>query len=437
MNGRILTVLAVMICLLPAYSASGKQPRKVVSVEKQSICDDAGSHMKNVLKAGTAKVNLTPDNPKYPVHDSLYVRSLVLASDDVRIGFLSYDYCMYTQPEIHRRLKEKYGLDELYFCPSHTHEAEESDDAWVEKRFDKALSDAFSGMFGARISAGHRKFPPIAFNRLIVREDGHAKESWEADDHYLYINRDCLVHGPIDPSVGVLRVEDLEGNPKVLVMNFACHPDVMWNNFEISADYVGYATKYTEEAFDNSVNCLFIQGGAGNQAPLFKDGGRKDPDDPRRANHWLIERMGKLLSIETVKLARELYPNPNDVADIKIGVDSLHFTGRYDKNATYDPKFSAILLNNRIAIATFPGEPFIKFQLDWKRDMDGIYTPMFFGYTWNGGTWPIYVADVRSAALGGFGADNGIPLIEVGAGERIYAKILEQLYIINGLMRFH
>lgn len=80
------------------------------------------------------------------------------------------------------------------------------------------------------------------------------------------------------------------------VLNFAARPDVVWNNFEVSADYVGYATRYTEEAYDGKVNCLFIQGGAGNQAPLYKDGGRQSPDDPCPADYALIDRMGKLLS---------------------------------------------------------------------------------------------------------------------------------------------
>ena len=137
-------------------------------------------------------------------------------------------------------------------------------------------------------------------------------------------------------------------------MNYACHPDVAWNNFEISADYVGYATKYTEEAFNNQVYCLFVQGGAGNQAPLFKDGGRTGRDDPRPSNYDLIDRMGKLLSIEAVKLAKEIYPNPYDVPNIKVKTDSLHFIGRHDKNLKYNVHFSVISINNRIAIATVP-----------------------------------------------------------------------------------
>lgn len=82
--------------------------------------------------------------------------------------------------------------------------------------------------------------------------------------------------------------------------------------------------------------------------------------------------MGKLLSIEAVKLAKEIYPNPYDVPNIKVKTDSLHFIGRHDKNLKYNVHFSVISINNRIAIATVPGEPFIKFQIDWKRKCNPI-----------------------------------------------------------------
>ena len=212
--------------------------------------------------------------------------------------------------------------------------------------------------------------------------------SWLGDDHYRAVNPERIPHGPVDPAVGIIKVENMKGEPKVLIMNYACHPDVAWNNFEISADYVGYATKYKEEAFDNKINCLFVQGGAGNQAPLFKDGGRTKPDDPRPSNYDLIDRMGKLLSFEAVKLTKELYLHPHDVADIKVKSDSLHFTGRYDKGLHYNVHFSIISINNRYVIATIPGEPFIKFQIDWKREIQPYAMPFFFGYTWNGGKWP-------------------------------------------------
>lgn len=384
------------------------------------------------MTAGTAKINITPPQPKYPVHDSLYARSLILEAGNIRIAFVGLDLGGYTNIPLLEKLKKEFNLNEVYFCPQHTHSAERGQQEFMEKQITSVLKEASENMFEAKISGGYRYFPQLSFNRLILRDDGRARESWLGDDHYRAVNPERIPHGPVDPAVGVIRLDDMNGNPKVLVMNYACHPDVAWNNFEISADYVGYATKYTEEAFGNKINCLFVQGGGGNQAPLFKDGGRESPDDPRPSNYDLIDRMGKLLSIETVKLAKELYPNPYDVADIKVMTDSLHFTGRYDKSLDYNVYFSVIAINRRYVIATVPGEPFIKFQMDWKRELEPYAIPFFFGYTWNGGKWPIYLPDIRSSAYGGYGADNGPDLIEVGAGEQIMLKLLENYYRMIG-----
>ncbi len=387
------------------------------------------------LMAGTAKVNVTPQKPKYPVHDSLYARSLILDAGGTRIAFVSIDLGNYNNAPLVESLKKKYQLKEVYFCPSHTHSGERAPSPWMEEQITKAVDKASKNMFEARISAGHRSFPQLGFNRLIIRDDGWAREPWFADDHYLSINKERIPFGPVDPAVGVLKIEDTKGNPRIIVMNYACHTDAVWGNFALSADWVGVATRLTEEAFDKKINCLFIEGAAGNIAPLFKDLGRSGPDDPRETDYNLIERMGKLLSIETVKLAKELRYNPEDGIAVRVKTDSLHFTGRFDKALKYNIYFSTILINDKIAIATFPGEPFIKFQLDWKKDLESYAIPFFFGYTWNGGKWPIYVPDIRSSALGGFGADMGFPLIEVGSGEAIMNKHLENFYILNGRMR--
>jgi len=387
------------------------------------------------LLAGSAKVNITPPQTRYPVHDSLFARSLILEAGGVRVAFIAYDSGGGSDQFI-ASLKAKYKLDELFLSQSHNHSGASGTREWTEAKFTQLIEEASRNMFEAKLSGGHRSFPSLSFNRLIVRDDGHARESWFADDHYRYINRERLPHGQVDNSVGVLRIDDTAGDTRILVMNYACHPDVVWNNFEVSADYVGYATKYAEEAFDNKIHCLFINGAAGNQAPIFKDGGRQGADDPRKADYDLIERMGKLLGIETVKLARELYPNPYDEASVRVVTDSMSFSGRFDKKHSVTPHFSVVALNNRYIVSAIPGEFFIKFQLDWKRELTPYgLTAFFFGYTTSGGGWPGYVPDIRSSALGGFGADQGGNQIEVGAGERVMARQLENFYKLNGLMR--
>lgn len=411
---RVLSILIFLNCMV-------QMPFSVFGGEK--------------LLAGTARINITPSEPKYPVHDSLYARSLILEANGVRIAFIALDLGGYTNISLAELLKKQFQLKDVYFCPQHTHSAERAPQEWLEKQIISVMEQAARNMFDARISGGYRSFPQLSFNRLIIRDDGRARESWLGDEHYRAVNPERIPHGPVDPAVGVIKLEDMAGKPKALIMNYACHPDVAWNNFEISADYVGYAVKYTEDAFDNTVNCLFIQGGGGNQAPLFKDGGRTGPDDSRSSDYDLIDRMGKLLSIEAVKLTKELYPNPFDKPDIKVHSDSLFFTGRYDKSLHYNVHFSVIAINGRYVIATVPGEPFIKFQIDWKREIQPYAVPFFFGYTWNGGKWPIYLPDIRSAAYGGYGADHGPDLIEVGAGEKIMLRQLENYYRMTGVFQ--
>jgi hypothetical protein len=164
-----------------------------------------------------------------------------------------------------------------------------------------------------------------------------------------------------------------------------------------------------------------------------------------------MERTGEILAFQTVKLAKSLTAgfraatNPGgathstaapSTSSLLLLVDSLHFTGRYNKKLDYNVHISTLLIDSSIAIAACPGELFVQLQLDWKKKMElaGV-TPFLFGYTWSAGNWPGYVADVRSAALGGYGADQGSDLIEVGAGESIVTRQLENFYRLNGLMR--
>ena len=392
------------------------------------------SQNSNRLMAGTAKINISPTTlpNNRTLLDSLYARSLVLQCQGTKIAFLSFDLGGYNSVELLNKLKKEFSLDEIYFCPSHTHSGS-VDRNTIGAKLTSIIKEACENMFEAKISSGHRETPQLSFNRLIIRDNGHAREAWYADpeDHFRYLNKERIPFGPVDNTVGVIRIDDTNGNPKVVIMNYACHPDALVGvRSVVSAEYVGYATEYVEKAFNNKINCLFIQGGAGNQCPLFKT-----PTDGEGPEQYfdMVRRMGKLLGIEAVVLAKELYPNPNDKIGLVLKTDSVYMPNRFDDDIA-NVHFSTILINDKIAIATFPGEPYIKFQLDWKREMGSIATPFFFGYTWNGGQWPTYVPDIRSAALGGYGADWG-PVRVAGSGEALMTKQLNNYYVIKGLMR--
>ncbi len=400
------------------------------------------------LMAGTAKINITPKNV-LPLHDSVYARSLVLDAEGIRVAQVSVDLVGFDSERVLKICKEKYGLSHVMISASHSHSCPialamfdksktyPSNTTYFEDQIIEVIGKALKNMFPARVSAGHRTFPQLGFNRLIIRENGRARESWFGDDHYNVENPERIPFGPVDPEVGVIKVEDLKGNPRAIIMNYACHSDIVCFNYEISADYPGVAARKVEEAFGKDVNCLFVQGAAGNVESLQISRRRSGTNDPIKSDYAPMERTGELLAYEVIKLAKELKAD-REQASLKIMDDSLKFTGRYDKQLSFDVRLKTILLNDNILIAACPGELFIQLQLDWKNKMKlANAIPFVFGYTWTGGKSPGYVPDVRSAALGGYGADQSPRMIEVGSGEIIMNKQLENFYKLNGLMRQH
>jgi hypothetical protein len=162
---------------------------------------------------------------------------------------------------------------------------------------------------------------------------------------------------------------------------------------------------------------------------------RTGPDDPCQTDYNSIERVGHLLSYEAIKLTQSLVCKSSSETNLRFMNDSLRFVGRFDKGKAFDVRICTILINNEIAIAAVPGEPFVQLQLDWKQKLN-MPQAFLFGYTWYTGTWPNYIPDIVSAARGGYGADqNGPTMIEVGAGEAIMNKQLENVLRLSGLMR--
>jgi neutral ceramidase len=393
--------------------------------------------MNGKLLAGTAKVNITPKT-NMPLHDSLYARCVVLDINGERLAFVSVDLGIYTNDRLQNECKEKYGISQLMLCSSHTHSgSNDRNSNLVEERIMSAIAMATKHMFPAKICAGRSSFPQLGFNRLVVREDGHSRESWFPDDHYTSENPERIPFGPVDPEVGAIKIEDMTGQTRVVMMNYACHADIVCSNYAISADYPGVACRKVEEAYGNKVNCLFVQGAGGNIESLIISSRRTGPDDPFQTDYNTIERVGGLLAYETVKLTKSLKPEASDSTEIKYMNDSLKFTGRFNKTTNFNINISTILINKNIVIATCPGEPFIQLQLDWKKKIEEASgNPFLFGYTWYKGSWPNYIPDIKSSAQGGYGADQDSPtLIQVGAGESIMNKHFENYFKINGLMR--
>lgn len=393
------------------------------------------------LLAGVAKVDITPTGPVplagYPgrkdpstgIHDPLHARALVLDADGYRVGIISCDLIGYNNNRVLDMAKERFNISHLLICSSHTHSgpAFRGNDSpyasQVEKAMIDGLDESLKKMFRARVSAGYKSFPQLGYNRLTNR--GKAPAMWE--------DRERIPYGPVDPEVGVIKIEDNDGVPRVIIMQYACHAVVNYTNYEVSADYPGVAAGKVEKEFGNSTICMFVQGGAGDINPMFQSPNRKGPNDKTQTDYSMIERMGGILGNEVIKLANSLSPRIRSSVSLKALSDSLKFTRRFDKERTLDVHFTTVLINDEIAIASFSGEPLIWNQLFWKKNAE-VACPFFIGYAYSGGNSPGYVPDIRSASYGGYGAGT-TNIIQVGAAEAIMNKHLENLYRLKGILK--
>ena len=120
-----------------------------------------------------------------------------------------------------------------------------------------------------------------------------------------------------------------------MIMNCACHADVVCQNYAVSAVYPGVACRKVEEAFGTNFVCLFVQGAAGNIESLIISSHRTGPDDPFQTDYNSIERVGHLLSYEAIKLTKSIDATPAMETTLRYVDDSLKFVGRFDQDTGY------------------------------------------------------------------------------------------------------
>lgn len=407
---------------------------------------DHASAQEKVLFAGASKVNITPPagiriyggynrkDPSQSIHDSLYVRSLILETGNQRIGIIACDLVIYQNPAISKIACEKLDFDLVLINCSHTHSGpyfgykdeylleghSEEYASFVQESMINSLEKALENKFPARLAYGYKSFAPLGYNRLVNKIHGIAM--WRNDERIPY--------GPVDNETSVIKVEDMEGNPRIVLMQYACHPVTNHVNYDVSADYPGVACRQVEEFYRNTnLICLFIQGAGGEVEPIMMSPSRKSATDTVQTDYSFIERNGTLLAEQVIPLVKELVPGTRTDVSISFRQDTLHFTKRFNKDFPIDFQQSTILINNEIAIAAVPGEPFLWGQFYWKENaLRAVPFAFFMGYTYNGaGTYPGYLPDIRNAIRGGYGCDDEY-IIEVGAYETAMINQLENLY---------
>jgi hypothetical protein len=254
------------------------------------------------LRAGVAKVDIT-NVEAGPVNDPLYVKALVLADESTKvaiitvdavaigeIGYIGNDYLEKVRSRIERELSIKPA--NVLINASHCHGIVCSD---VDQRTVEAVKQATQNMVPVMVGVGTGHEDRIMENRRLKLKDGR-----EVDVRHAYSlppDEDVAAVGPVDPEIGVLRLDRRDGRTLAVVYNFACHPIQGVPNGGNTADITGFASQVIEDNLSDGTIALFIQGCAGDINPAFY----KSVDHPRDA-----EPLGNLLGLSTLTAVRSI-----------------------------------------------------------------------------------------------------------------------------------
>lgn len=420
------------------------------------------------LRAGVARVDITPPSglamygyanrkgTSTGILDPLLARVLVLEAGDKSLALVVLDLGRVFAPAWIERLRANMqnscGVSYVLVAATHTHSGPAIDDNYphregpdwetgVLEKVSGAIEEAHRHEVGVRVGTGYG-VAYIGHNRLRVNPDGTV--SW------FEVNRNMIPTAPIDPTVSVLRVDTIEGQPLAILVNYACHPVVFGaDNLQYSADWPGVMIRTVEQAFATSQAagplCMFLQGGDGDINPFYAVAPLVE--DAVKMRDWTGERVGR----EAARVAKTIRTEATSDARLDFVEDRMPFHLRWNPEkfrqavlASWGPKaaesfegrdqavyqlpVATVLINHHIAWMTLPGEPFVNFQVDW-RNRCPVRDAFFLGYA-NGSFG--YFPTIYAASVGGYGAANTATWIEPGAGEQMVDHAVVKVYEMLG-----
>ncbi|HYV05196.1 MAG TPA: neutral/alkaline non-lysosomal ceramidase N-terminal domain-containing protein [Blastocatellia bacterium] len=356
----------------------------------------ASASAQGALKAGVGKSDITPPigtplagygaraaKPSTGVHDPCEARALVIDNGTEKLAFVAVDHLGFDHGMVERiraiaSEATHITADHIFVMSSHTHSG---GGAFMEMlpplaimlagKFDPKIRGFYEQRTAEAIISADKnlKLARIAFGAGEARGISRFRSSWPPN-------------GPIDPEVGVVRVDSADtGKPIAVLMNFAAHPTVLGSdNMTFSADYVGYARRAVEKMIGGDVLAIFANGAQGTVAPRALMG-----DD-----QWQkAENVGSILAAEVFKVV--LMTKSQDSVAIKFTrtplalkfVPPASFPPGIPYPPTWDSEVSGVSFDNRFAFVTIPGElsSILNLQVKERGKMLGFEKTFLLGLT--------------------------------------------------------
>ena len=279
-----------------------------------------------------------PIEVKEEPHGKLLVTAAAFTSGDESLILVSMDIlsstCAYAD-KIRERISEATGVpfSNILIAAIHTHSgplveypiwttpASPETSGRTADLTVEAAKAAWENRAEAKLGVGKTREIRYSFNRDFYLVDGRVIMNPGNHEHEI-----VRPAGGVDHSVDVMRIDDMEGNIKCFIVNYANHPDCYYipNKIAYSADFPGYMRRALKAEYGEDVKVLFFNGTAGNINCLdFVDGTSK-AYYCRKENAPKI--IGEALAEDIIALNPEIKTDETN-AEIKV-IDRKHNTPR-------------------------------------------------------------------------------------------------------------
>jgi hypothetical protein len=270
------------------------------------------------LRAGVAKVDITDRTG--PVNDPCFAKALVLKSDQATLVLITIDAVAIGEigrigngflADVRGQLEKKLAMPptSVVITASHCHGLVRPD---ITQLVVQAVEEAAKNLIPVKVGAGTEHEDRISENRRLKMKDGSEVDMRRA--YSMPRDEDVAGVGPIDPQIGLLRLDREDGRPLAVLYNFACHPIMNPPIKGSSADYPGFASKVIEESLGDGAMAFFVQGCAGDINPVRYKEVSHPPD---------AEPLGTMLGLSVMRGVRKIATKADGVLKISNEVITL------------------------------------------------------------------------------------------------------------------
>lgn len=286
------------------------------------------------ILAGIAKVDIT--DRTVPLNDPCFAKALVLKSGETTAVLVTVDAVAIggigrIGNGFLANVRQELGdlAEEVIINASHCHGIVRMD---LQQLVVQAIRDAAKNLVPVNVSAGVGSESRISENRRMFLKDGTQTDMRRA--YSMPRDEEVVSTGPIDPQIGLLRLDRADGTPLAIVYHFACHPIMNPPSKGNSADYPGFASKVIEEA--TGAMAFFVQGCGGDINPVhYKEVSRPADAEP----------LGTMLGASVLAAIRRFEPQ-ND-ATLKISREVL----RLPRATDFEKRIANIETEQRSLVA--------------------------------------------------------------------------------------